>query len=285
LNSGTVRQPVFLIPLGVQQKKLNASVIEVNLQKKSDQKHTDAKVFNLDSFLLGDAKYHAEKTKKTTNLKLLGVAVVVLGHLLVCFMLLTKHNQVPVLKPAKPITISIVAAPASEIKPEIVPIVEPVKVAKKRIDKPRKVIEKILGVENQNQSSFEATTEPVDEKFEPAAELSAPAIVAEKAATKTIPEVEKIELPKFGVAYLNNPAPDYPGVSKRAGEEGRVLLKVLVSANGDAENVDIEKSSQFDRLDQAAINAVKRWRFIPARKGNQMLSAYVLVPVKFSLSN
>jgi len=110
-------------------------------------------------------------------------------------------------------------------------------------------------------------------------------VVADKAAPKSAPVEEKMELPKFGVAYLNNPAPDYPKISKRAGEEGRVLLKVLVNAKGDAENVEIEKSSRFDRLDQAAINAVQRWRFIPAHKGEQALSAFVLVPVNFSLSN
>jgi len=285
LSSGTLKQSVFLIPLGITQKKLHVSVMQVNLQKNTDHKPVDAKGLSLEDLLLGHTQHHAEKTKKRPTLKLLGVVIAVIGHLLVGLMLLAKHNQAPVLKPAKPITVSIVAAPAPEIKPEIVTIVEPVKVAKKAIVKPRKVVEKIVVVENPNQPLFEATTEPVDEKVVLVAEVAAPVIVAEKAATKAIPVEEKTELPKFGVAYLNNPAPDYPGISKRAGEEGRVLLKVLVSANGDAENVEIEKGSHFDRLDQAAINAVKRWRFIPAHKGGQTLSAYVLVPVKFSLSN
>ena len=103
--------------------------------------------------------------------------------------------------------------------------------------------------------------------------------VAEKA-----PE-EKVEPPRFGVSYLNNPAPDYPAMSRRIGEEGRVLMKVLVSADGAAEDVQIEKSSGSERLDNAAMQAVKRWRFIPAKKNNQALSAYVMVPMKFSLDS
>jgi len=94
---------------------------------------------------------------------------------------------------------------------------------------------------------------------------------------------EKIEPPKFGVAYLNNPAPDYPSLSRRKGDEGRVLLKVLVSADGKAEDVQIEKSSGFELLDEAAQKTVKQWRFVPARKGGEVLSAYVIVPIKFSL--
>lgn len=95
---------------------------------------------------------------------------------------------------------------------------------------------------------------------------------------------ERIEPPRFGVAYLNNPAPDYPAMSRRVAEEGRVLLKVLVSASGGAETIQIEKTSGYSRLDSAAIEAVKKWQFIPAKKAGQTLSAYVLVPVKFSLN-
>jgi protein TonB len=108
---------------------------------------------------------------------------------------------------------------------------------------------------------------------------SKPAEVVDKAPQK----VDVIEPPKFGVAYLNNPAPNYPGMSRRSGEQGQVMLRVLVSATGEASTVEIEKSSQFERLDQAALEAVKKWRFVPAKKNNQPLSAYVLVPVRFSL--
>ena len=64
-----------------------------------------------------------------------------------------------------------------------------------------------------------------------------------------------------------------------------MLLRVLVSTKGDAERVQLESSSGSDRLDKSAIEAVKKWRFIPAKRSNQAISAYVLVPVKFSLES
>ena len=89
--------------------------------------------------------------------------------------------------------------------------------------------------------------------------------------------------PRFDAAYLDNPAPLYPASAKRAGEEGRVLLRVLVSADGRAQSVEIAKTSGFDHLDVAAIDAVRRWRFVPARRGDAAVAAHANVPVVFSL--
>ena len=97
------------------------------------------------------------------------------------------------------------------------------------------------------------------------------------------PKEEPVVEPKFGAAYLKNPPPDYPTLSRRIGEQGRVLLRVLVSEQGTPQSVELESGSGFNRLDKAAMDAVKKWRFIPARKGSQAVSAYVLVPLKFSL--
>jgi periplasmic protein TonB len=107
--------------------------------------------------------------------------------------------------------------------------------------------------------------------------------VAEKSAKEAQVKEEVIEAPRFGVAYLNNPKPNYPNLSRRAGEQGRVLFKVLVNVNGEAETVEVLKSSGFERLDQAGFDAVKQWRFVPAKRNSQAISAYVTVPISFSL--
>ena len=91
--------------------------------------------------------------------------------------------------------------------------------------------------------------------------------------------------PSFGADYLHNPAPKYPNMARRKGEQGRVLLKVLVTLNGDAGNVSLEKSSGSTYLDEAAINAVKNWKFIPARSNNEPVSGFVTVPISFSLES
>lgn len=87
--------------------------------------------------------------------------------------------------------------------------------------------------------------------------------------------------PVFNANYLENPAPQYPPASRRMGEEGQVMLRVYVSSKGRAERVDIKKSSGFDRLDRAAMDAVQGWRFVPARRGEEVVAAWVLVPVSF----
>lgn len=90
--------------------------------------------------------------------------------------------------------------------------------------------------------------------------------------------------PRFGVAYLNNPPPQYPSIAKRMGEEGKVLLKVLVSPEGSAQEVRLHKSSGSDTLDNAALKAVRKWRFVPAKMGEAALAAWVQVPIVFKLS-
>lgn len=89
--------------------------------------------------------------------------------------------------------------------------------------------------------------------------------------------------PRFDAAYLHNPDPAYPEASRRIGEEGRVVLRVLVSPGGEANQVEIHTSSGSSRLDQAAMAAVKRWRFEPARQSGGAIAAWVLVPISFHL--
>ena len=94
-----------------------------------------------------------------------------------------------------------------------------------------------------------------------------------------------IVAPRFDAAYLNNPRPEYPRIARRMGEQGRVLLNVLVNAAGNAEKVEIRTSSGHARLDQAAREAVQRWKFVPARRGDEAISAWVIVPISFVLES
>lgn len=90
-------------------------------------------------------------------------------------------------------------------------------------------------------------------------------------------------LPGLNADYLNNPAPVYPDSARRQGEQGRVLLRVLVDAAGSVQQTVLRKSSGFAALDQAALDAVKNWRFVPARRGVEAVAAWVVVPISFSL--
>lgn len=89
--------------------------------------------------------------------------------------------------------------------------------------------------------------------------------------------------PRFDTDYLDNPKPVYPALSRRLGEQGRVVLRVRVGANGRPLGVEVHSGSGSSRLDAAAIDTVARWQFVPARLGNDAIAAAVLVPIVFSL--
>lgn len=90
---------------------------------------------------------------------------------------------------------------------------------------------------------------------------------------------------RFDAEYLKNPKPIYPSSSRRLGEEGKVLLRVHVTPAGNPAVVEVKASSGFNRLDTAARDAVSQWRFVPARRGEEAIAAWVLVPIVFSLES
>jgi protein TonB len=89
--------------------------------------------------------------------------------------------------------------------------------------------------------------------------------------------------PSFSASYLRNPPPRYPLTARRAGEQGTVTLRVLVTPDGVASRVGVEKSSGSPHLDAAALEAVKAWRFTPARQGAKSVESWMLVPILFRL--
>jgi protein TonB len=112
---------------------------------------------------------------------------------------------------------------------------------------------------------------------------AAPSITGSVATPPGETHTAALEPPRFDMAYLDNPAPAYPPLSRRLKEQGRVLLRVLVSTAGSAQDVEVRSSSGSERLDRAAIEAVRRWRFSPARRGAETIAAWVLVPIVFQL--
>jgi periplasmic protein TonB len=87
-------------------------------------------------------------------------------------------------------------------------------------------------------------------------------------------------IPKYG----NNPLPVYPSMARKMGHEGVVLLAAEILSDGCVGQLVVKKSSGHPTLDQSALDAVKRWKFAPARWMGKAVSAWVDVPVKFRLS-
>ena len=85
------------------------------------------------------------------------------------------------------------------------------------------------------------------------------------------------------VSFRQTPPPDYPEAARKDGKEGRVLLRVLVDEEGKSKLVEISLSSGSRLLDHAATEAIKRWRFSPARYGDSPTASWVKIPVDFRL--
>jgi protein TonB len=114
-------------------------------------------------------------------------------------------------------------------------------------------------------------------KTPPAA--SPPPAPARSAPAEAAPLIQ----PHLNADYLDNPPPAYPRISRRLGEQGKVLLRAMINADGTVAQLSVQKTSGFSRLDQAALETVKHWRFVPARRGGQTVPAWVVVPISFSL--
>ena len=109
-----------------------------------------------------------------------------------------------------------------------------------------------------------------------------PAPTAAQASTDTAAPAA-IVMPSSSAAYLNNPRPSYPSISRRMGEQGKVMLRVFVNAQGQPEQIQIQQSSGFDRLDKAAVDAVRRWKFTPGSRNGVAEAMWNIVPINFVL--
>lgn len=93
-----------------------------------------------------------------------------------------------------------------------------------------------------------------------------------------------VTVPRSDANFLSNPAPAYPRLSRRLREEGRVLLDVLILADGTVREARLRRSSGHPRLDGAALEAVRRWRYVPAYRGDEPIDFWHVQPVDFELS-
>lgn len=127
--------------------------------------------------------------------------------------------------------------------------------------------------------SVVAEAEPV------VAALMLPSAAAAAAPSVAVDAGSKVEPPRFDVAYLQNPPPAYPSIARRLRLEGTVVLRVLVDASGHAEELRIDRTSGAAILDEAALGAIRLWRFVPGRQGPEAIARWVDVPVRFRLQD
>ncbi|MGX0956050.1 protein TonB [Pseudomonas viridiflava] len=124
--------------------------------------------------------------------------------------------------------------------------------------------------------------EPTPAPPVPAPPVPAPPVAAP--APPAPPAPKPVTPASASAGYLRNPAPEYPSLAMRRGWEGTVMLRVHVLASGKPGEIQIQKSSGRESLDDAALAAVKRWSFVPAKQGDIAQDGWVSVPIDFKIN-
>jgi len=199
-------------------------------------------------------------------------------HLVLLAALLTYGPAREAMVKIIPVTIDM-ATPQAD-KPATRPKNEPRPTAKPAEQRPRSTPapSPILSAQS-SQAVAEAPPAPAPTGA-PANAGASPAIPTEPASAATAPAAASG--PFIRARNPGNPKPVYPRASLELGEEGSVVLQVRVSASGAVDQVSVQTSSGHRRLDEAALKAVKSWKFIPATRGGQAVADTVTFPVNFN---
>jgi protein TonB len=210
---------------------------------------------------------------KRRSRKLAPLAAIVVGHAIVFYlawsgMLRTvTHAILP-----QVVTVTFVAAP-EPLKPAPAPKEVPLAQPKQSFVPP-------LPQVNIVQTEPTITLPPPQAR--PAEPAAAAAVVTAHAAPPAPPQAAA---PKTisGVEYIRAPQPVYPSISRRMGETGTVMLRVLIGEKGTAEQVTVQKSSGSNNLDEAGRQAVLRALYKPYLEDGKPVAVYALVPINFQL--
>lgn len=166
--------------------------------------------------------------------------------------------------------------------PLVVDLLQPPEAEKPPVAKPLPMI-KPQPVKQQRTPTPKAPTPVIEATNSNVPAPAAPVVAPAEPKPAPAPAAEPVSQARFDADYLKNPAPAYPPLSRRMGEEGKVILRVLVNPQGTADSVDIKTSSGSVRLDEAAQKTVRNWKFIPAKRGDTAVQSWVLVPIIFKL--
>jgi protein TonB len=174
----------------------------------------------------------------------------------------------------------LITPPAPITPPKAAPEPAPVKLqpAKKPVVKPKQ--EQLAAKTPAPVQKKQA--EPAPEPPKPAEQVkeSAPAPAASPKPAPAAPVALSSEL---AVSCPKLTPPEYPAISRRMGEEGKLILRVELDENGHIDNAKVLNSSGYERLDAAALSAVKSWQCNPSLRDGQPVRAVALQPFNFVL--
>lgn len=199
-------------------------------------------------------------------------------HVAIIFGCLQTRNVRDKLAVPLPMVVRIVAQPVRE---ESLPTQIPTPVFKQPIIEP---VPTMIATPVETTASI-GTPQPEVVPVQSASEATpTPPPPATTATTATPAPVAPIKtIPTSAVQYIDAPVLVYPRASRRAGEAGRVVLRVFIDEAGLPRQVQVQQSSGFARLDEAAVAAIQKARFKPYSDNGQPMAGWALVPLSFDL--
>lgn len=227
------------------------------------------------------------------------LSLIVLLHFGAIWALISGANHTALSQPAKVVSAFMVhAAPAAPAVAEAKPVAPQPALPPPR---PKPVAKPKPKVEPRPEPVKPAITVPKEEPAAPPQAVAAAPSISPAPAAAAAPPSEGSATgqapvtaspppaqPKTitsGVEYVTMPAPRYPPQSRRIGEEGKVVLRVLINERGRADRIDVQQSSGSPRLDQAAREAVQMARFKPYIENGSAIAVFAIVPIAFKLEN
>ena len=156
-----------------------------------------------------------------------------------------------------------------------------------RVRKPAAKIERPLRPEPSVNEPVRAPLVDSPPDVAPSRPLATPA--DDPVASRPIPAPEgpamppRVELPSSNASYLQNPMPVYPPISKRLGEQGKVVVRVLIGPDGAPRQAELKHSSGFERLDRSALAYVMKCRYVPGKVEGVPRAMWYEAPVSFVL--
>ena len=204
------------------------------------------------------------------------VGVIAAAHMaLVCGLLQVREVR-DAAREVVPMFVDLISPPAPPVPPAPPPPPTPQPIQKK----PPPPAAVIAAAPSPAPAAFVVPAPPPPE---PIPAPPAPEIVVQAPPAPPAPPPAPKIIPASAVQYLDPPAPEYPRLSKRNGESGRVMVRVYIDIAGLPHNVQVSSSSGHPRLDDAATVAVQRARFKPYTENGQAVAGWTIVPINFEL--
>lgn len=119
----------------------------------------------------------------------------------------------------------------------------------------------------------------------PVQPVATPLMQQVTSASVALPEPQPKIIPASAVQYVRVPTLVYPRASRHLGESGSVLVRVFIDESGVPQAEQVDKSSGYYRLDDAAIAAVRSARFKPYTENGRAVAGWALIPLNFDLEH